>query len=109
MKKIINGLRYNSENATLIGEADNLCKGVDSGTDFAYWEAALYRTPTSGRYFLVGHGGPQSRFAQSVGQNTWGGGSDLIPLDAEEARDWAEVNLTTDEVEAAFGELVEDA
>lgn len=109
MKKIINGVRYDTEKAVLVGEADNLHRGVSSSSDFAYWEAALYRTQRSGRYFLAGKGGPMSRFSQSVGQNSWGGGSDLIPMSKEEALAWAEQHLDVDEIEEHFADVIEDA
>jgi len=109
MKKIINGLRYNTENAVLIGEADNVGNGVDSATDFSYWSAGLYKTPRSARFFLAGEGGPMSRFSHTVSQNSWSGGSDLIPMTKEEAMEWAEAHLNYDEVEKHFSDLIEDA
>ena len=109
MKKIINGKRYDTKTAILIGAADNFRQGVDSVTDFAYWEASLYRTKRSGAFFLAGRGGPMSRFAQSCGQNSWGGGEDLIPLTEEEALEWAEAHLDPEAIEEHFEELIEDA
>lgn len=98
MKKIIEGKLYNSENAVAIGSYDNLAHGADSINDFHYWEATLYKTPRSGRFFLVGEGGPMSRFAQSAGQNSWRGGSDLTPLSKEEALEFAEQYLDAETV-----------
>ncbi len=109
MKKILDGIRYDTDRAVEIGSADNCCRGVDSVTDFGYWQATLYRTPRSGRFFIAGHGGPMSRFAQSCGQNCWRGGEDLIPMTREEALEWAELWLTTEQVEAGFAETIEDA
>lgn len=105
MKKIINGKRYNTENAKLIGEYDN---GL-SIRDFSWCEMALYKTPRSGQYFMAGKGGPMSRFSRSVGQNEWTGGEDLTPLTREEAFEWAQQFLSNDEIEAEFGDMVEDA
>jgi hypothetical protein len=105
MKAIINGLRYDTEKATLIGES-GYC---GSRSDFQWWEAVLYRTPRSGRYFLAGHGGPMTRWATSTGLNSWTGGSGIKPLDKDDALEWAERNLTTTEVEAGFGKVIEDA
>jgi hypothetical protein len=105
MKKTINGLRYDTDNATALGIGTANCPA----SDFHYWEATLYRTPRSGRYFIAGKGGAMSRFAQSCGQNSWGGGSDLIPMSEEDAREWAEEHLTVEEVEAAFAAVIEDA
>lgn len=102
MKKIIDGLRYDSDKAIEVGYASYSYPG-----DFENWEARLYKTPRSGRFFLAGRGGPMSRFAQSTGQNEWSGGSDLIPMSVDEAREWAEQYLDADVVEMHFD--VEDA
>ena len=109
MKKILDGIRYDSDKAVKLGETSNLGRGCDSVTDFSFWEAALYRTPKSGRYFITGSGGPMSRFSQSIGQNTWSGSSDLIPMSEDEAYKWAEDHLTTDEIEAAFPDRIQEA
>jgi hypothetical protein len=105
MKAIINGLRYDSGNAILIGEASHGNHG-----DFSYWEAGLYRTPRSGRYFLAGRGGPMTRFArQGPQQNETRGGAGIQPMDQDEALEWAEQHLAHDEIEAAFSEKLEEA
>lgn len=109
MKKIINGKRYDTEKAILIGEYDNLGHGADSISDFRYWEGSLYRTPRSGRYFLAGKGGPMTRFSQSAGQNSWTGGEDLIPMSQEEALEWAEAYLDPEVIEEHFSDMIEDA
>ena len=103
MKAIINGLRYDTDKAILIGEGGH----GESRSDFNYWEAGLYKTPRSGRWFLAGEGHGMTRFASNVG-NMRGWGSRIFPMDEEEAREWAERHLTTAEVEAA-GFTIEDA
>lgn len=105
MKSIINGLRYDTANAILIGEAGY--NGAKS--DFQWWRAGLYRTPRSGRYFLAGEGGPMTRWSTFVdgGGRTYG--SAIFPMTAEDAREFAERYLTTGEVEAWFGAQIEDA
>ncbi len=105
MKATINGLRYDTSKAVLIGEASY----DGSITDFEWWEAGLYRTPRSGRYFLAGRGGPMTRWATSAGPQRWTGGSGIKPLADADAVEWAEQHLTTEEVEKGFVELVEDA
>ena len=104
MKKIVNGVIYDTEKATLIGESSEGYKG-----DFRHWEAGLYVTPRSKRYFIAGAGGPMTRFAQSVGQNSWEGGADLIPMTREEALEWAEKYVDTAIVEHYFGDVLEEA
>jgi len=105
MKKILHGKRYDSSNAIIIGGHYASC----SISDFSYWEATLYKTPRSSQYFLVGEGGPMSRFAQSAGQNQWTGGSDLIPMIRKEALEWACEHLDADVVDKEFSDIIEDA
>jgi hypothetical protein len=104
MKSIINGKRYDTEKAVFIGRAYHGNAG-----DFNGWDASLYRTPRSGRYFLDGHGGPMTRWARSVDRHTFSGGSGIIPIDNDEALTWAEHNLSVELVEKHFGKRIEDA
>lgn len=106
MKKIINGVRYDSDKAEVVGSAS--ASGVGR-SDFSWWEATLYVTPTSRRYFLAGEGGAMSRFRQPVGNNGFSGGSDLVPMTPEEALDWAETFLSVAEVEQHFADRITDA
>lgn len=108
MKKVIDGKRYDTKAALMLGEADNLGRGVDSTTDFGYWEAGLYRTE-KGNYFLSGQGGPMSMFSRSVGQNSTSGGEGIIPMSKEEAFAWAQQHLHQNEIEAEFADMIEDA
>lgn len=104
MKKIIHGRIFDTERAIKIGEASYGYAG-----DFSSWSAALYKTPRSGKFFLAGEGGPMTRWAQSVGQNEWSGGEDIIPLSPEDALEWAEENLETEEFEQHFADMIEEA
>lgn len=102
MKKIINGKKYNTETAKKMG-----CWSNDySHRSFNFCEESLYRKKT-GEYFLYGIGGPMSRYSQPCGQNTWSGGSKIIPMTAAEAMEWVEEHLTADEYEEIFGEVEE--
>lgn len=103
MKQIIEGLRYDTETAKELGEASY----NGSSTDFQYFHETLYKTE-SGRYFLAGKGGPRTRWAHAVG-NGQTGGSGIQTLEASEALEWAERYLTSDAIEAAFGEFISDA
>ena len=104
MKGIVDGRRYDTKSAVLIGEASH-----GYGGDFSAWEAGLYKTPVSGAYFLAGRGGPKTRWAQRLSRNEYSSGSGIIPLTLEEALEWAEQNLSVDEVETGFAGVVEDA
>ena len=91
MRKIVNGIRYDTERARPIGTASCCC-----------WRARLYCTRRSGRYFLAGMGNPMSRFAQSNGRNVYKGGQDIIPLSHEEASSWARHYLMPHEFQLEF-------
>ena len=97
MRKVINGRTYNTETSKKIGNWDN---GI-YGSDFKSCEEDLYKN-TKGAYFLVGEGGPLSKYAVSHGNST-SGSIELIPMTATEAQEWAEGHLTVDEYEAEFG------
>ena len=98
MRKIINGTRYDTEKAIKVG---TYCS-PESTRDFNWFEATLYKTPRSHRFFLAGEGGALSRFAQSCGQNTWTGGSDIIPLGYRMALEWAKKHLLEANIEEHF-------
>lgn len=101
MKKIINGKRYNTETAKCLGRASH--NGLRN--DFHYWEEDLYVT-AKGNYFVVGSGGPMSRFSEAVGNGRYGG-SDLRAVTRAEAFAWAEENDDVDEEH--FADMLEDA
>lgn len=86
-KKVINGKIYNTETSTKIAGWWNGC----STNDFNYCSEDLYRT-RKGNFFLDGEGGARSKYAHSCGQNSWCGGSDIIPLTIEEAKEWVELH-----------------
>lgn len=97
MKAVINGLRYDTEKSVLIGSTTFGAKG-----SYDRIEESLHKTPRAGRFFLAGVGGPKTRYARRVETNAWTGGSKIIPLTFEEAREWAEANLPVSVVEDHF-------
>ena len=103
MKKIINGKIYDTETAKVLGS-----DSYSNPRDFHYWGETLYQKRT-GEFFLYGEGGPMSRYAQSIDQNSWSGGEKIMPLSAARAREWAEEHLDADDYEAIFGIPDEDA
>lgn len=104
MKKIIDGFRYDTEKAELVGS-------YESGhprSDFQWWAAALYRTKVAKRFFLAGEGGPMTQFSSRSG-DSWGYGEKLIPMSAEEALAWAEQYLDPEDFDGVFEDLIQDA
>ena len=84
MKKVIDGLVYNTETAEEIASYSYL-----GNSDFRHVDETLYKTK-KGKYFLAGSGGPMSKYAVPVGNSGYGGGEGIIPLTVEEAREWCE-------------------
>ena len=105
MRAIINGTRYDTDKAELLGQ------GFSSQRrgDFRHWVAGLYRTPRSRAYFLAGEGGPMTRFAGPVGQNGWQGGEKIIPLTEAKALEWAQRFMSAEAINIAFGDVIQDA
>ena len=97
MRKVINGRTYNTATSKRIGSWDN---GI-YGSDFRSCEEDLYKN-TKGAYFMVGEGGPMSKYSVCHGNET-SGGRELIPMTATEAQEWADGHLTAEEYEAEFG------
>lgn len=103
MKKIINNKVYDTDTAKELG-----MDSYSNPRDFNYWHEVLYQKRT-GEFFLYGEGGPMSRYARSIDQNSWSGGQKIMPLSAANARQWAEEHLDADDYEAIFGLPDEDA
>lgn len=103
MKKIINGKVYDTKKAKEMGSYAN----YGSWRDFNHLEETLYKKKT-GEFFLFGEGGPATRYAEPEGQNSWSGGSRIMPMTYDEAKAWAEKHLDAEEYEEIFGEIVED-
>ena len=87
MKKIINGRKYDTETAKEIACWNNgyLC------SDFNYCKETLYLKKT-GEYFLYGEGGALTQYSRSVFGGSIGG-SRIIPLTEESAKEWAMEHL----------------
>lgn len=103
MKKVISNKIYDTETAKELGSWSNM---EDYG-NFSQFSETLYRKKT-GEFFLHGKGGPMTKYAVAEGSNSWRGGSQIMPLTFQAAREWAEEHLTGDEYEAIFGAVVED-
>lgn len=103
MKRIIDGKRYDTKTATLIYAYES----PYPRSDFNWYVETLHRT-SKGNYFLAGEGGPLSKYAERSGNETRGG-SDLKPISDKDAQRWLEKRGASDELEALFGEEIEDA
>ncbi|MDU7164159.1 MAG: hypothetical protein E6296_06425 [Anaerococcus vaginalis] len=97
MNKVINGKRYDTETAELVGEWTN---GHRYG-EFQYECEKLYRKKT-GEFFLYGWGGAMSSYAVPYGNNNWTGSSKITPISIDEAKEWVEENLDADDYEKLF-------
>ena len=102
MKKIINGRRYDTETAKLVGYTSYSTPG-----DLYYWCEDLYLKRT-GEFFIHGQGGPMSKYSECLSEDEWGYGHEIKPLSLEEAQEWVEKYLGADEYEALFGKVEED-
>ena len=63
MRAIINGKRYDTSSAVLIGQA-GYC---GPKADLQWWEAGLYKTPRAERYFIAGAGNAMTRWGRRPG------------------------------------------
>lgn len=99
MKKIINGRMYNTETAELVAEYWN---GLPTN-NFKYVSEELYRKD-AGELFLFGKGGPLTDYAVSVGDNCYGGGERIRPMDIDSVKQWLEDTDNTEAYVELFGE-----
>jgi hypothetical protein len=102
MKAIIEGKRFDTDKANLIGRYST--PGIGT-SNFRYFEADLYKTPRSGIYFLAGQGHAMTPFCRQSADGMRGWGEKIIPMSREEALEWAEQFLSVDEIEAGFSEI----
>jgi hypothetical protein len=104
MKRIIDGLRYDTSTATEVASWSN----HHYRSDFAWCEETLYRT-ANGAWFIDGEGGPSSKYAVPVGNNERGGGGCITPLGSDEARAWLEERDEHAALEQYFADELKDA
>ncbi len=105
MRKVINRKVYDTDTAELIHEWDN----GHFSSDFEYCEEYLYRTP-NGNFFILGAGGPKSKYAVPVGNSGWSGSSgNITPVSKERAIEWLEDHGGSEKIIELFPEEVEEA
>jgi hypothetical protein len=83
MKKVINGLLYDTEKAEAVANYSNN-RGYG---DFKALEETLYRTK-NGRWFIHGIGGAMTSYAVEAGSNSWSGSEQIKPIDEEYAKEF---------------------
>lgn len=103
MKKVIRGRLYDTETAKELGSRFG---GSEYNNDFEHFSEVLYRKRT-GEYFLYGHGGPKSPYAEHRGKNI-GWGEKIVPLTPDAAAKWAEEHLDPEVLKQEFGAPAED-
>lgn len=101
MNKVINGKKYDTDTAKLIGHYRN----GDYG-DFFYIEEELYLKKT-GEFFLYGSGGGMTKYREEWGKNRWSGSSHIFPYTIDEAKEWAMEHMSGDAYEEVFGPVEE--
>lgn len=103
MKAIIDGVRYDTDKATLVGEYWN---GLDR-SDFNYLLEELYVTPR-GNWFVAGTGGARTAYVEVRGRLHYRG-SAINPMSPEAAQEWLERSDCVDALEEHFSEHIVDA
>lgn len=101
MKKIIDGRKYDTNTATELAEWK-----AGWPREMTRIRETLYRKRT-GEYFLLGEGGPDSRYAVQTDLTTFSEGWRIMPYTYDQARAWAEDRLDAGEYESIFGEVTE--
>jgi hypothetical protein len=104
MRKIIDGLAYDTETAEFICEISRQAATL-SRTDFGWEDTSLYRTK-KGAFFIAGEGGAKSRWNRPVCDGVTGG-EGLTLVSVEDAKALVERHTTADRYEATFGKVEE--
>ena len=102
MKKIIEGIKYDTDTAKVI---DAFCNGLPM-TSSRYIDEKLYQKG-NGEFFLHGNGGARTVYCNSYPDGSVSGGEDIIPLSVDEAKEWVETHCTVEIYETLFGEVAE--
>lgn len=95
MKVILGDKLYDTETAELIGRHIS----ADPNSLDGFWEE-LYRNKND-EFFLIGEGGPYSKYGKFIDSTWYTGGSFYIVTESE-ARRWAQYYHTTNEHATLF-------
>ena len=89
---------YDTDTATKIADKEEYF----GSNNFRNIFETLYKKKT-GEFFLAGEGGPLTKYAEDCGEmKTFG--EAIFPLTTEEAKNWAEVNMSAEDYIDLFGE-----
>lgn len=102
LRKTIKNKVYDTDKAMFVG---GIVRAFDDDSNRI--EENLYRKRT-GEYFLYGSGGQVTRYAMFLGGNSWSDGDMITPLSYEQARAWAQEELTAEEYEREFGSIIDE-
>jgi hypothetical protein len=103
-RKVIDRVVYDTEKADEVHSWENLC----SRSDFDFVAETLYKTK-KGNFFICGEGGPMSKYAVGLGNNSTGGSSDNItPISKEQAITWLENHEGDEKILELFPEEIEE-
>lgn len=103
MKKIINKMVFDTKTAEFIANYS-----YSNSRDFNHISEDLYRTK-NGRWFIVGEGGPNSKYVVQTGCNEWSGSKQLLDISPEEALEWLEEHGETEAIEKYFSDCLKEA
>lgn len=103
MKKIQEGLVYDTETANFVAEVNN---GYEE-QNFNYWVEELYRTD-NGRWFVHKAGGGNTQYATKYG-NMRCFGEQIEVLDEAGVKSWLERHNRVKAYEKYFGNEIKDA
>lgn len=104
MKKIISNKVYNSDTAKLIGA--RRCDDPNLSV-YGFTEEKLYQKKT-GEFFLLGVGGPDDKYTTHNRRGWTAESARIVPVQYDEAREWAEAVLPPEEYAQHFGDLAID-
>lgn len=105
MKKIINGKVYDTEKAELIATADHENIKFGYAKDAPHETQSLYRKKTGEFFLYAPNGSTQMHNIRQHEYRSYGG---FFPLSYEEAKIWAERELTAEKWEEIFGDPEDD-
>jgi hypothetical protein len=104
MKKLIDGLLYDTESAEEIASWSN---GL-SYSDFNHMDETLYRTE-SGRWFIHGGGGPKTKYRKPAAGGGVTGSEDIRALTDAEAFEWLQAKNNVSAAQEYFADRIEAA